>query len=132
MTIGAHTMSHPILSQLPRELARAEIMECRAKLEAALHKPIWAFAYPFGDAASVSSEIVTCAKGAGYDGAFLNIGGGLGVDLPRFALPRIHVTSEMSLAEFDGHVSGFHAELQRRTGRAPSIAEGSTAHVMSD
>jgi hypothetical protein len=41
----------------------------------------------------------------------------LGSDLPPYALPRVHVTWDMSLAEFDAHVSGFHAWLQRRAGR---------------
>jgi peptidoglycan/xylan/chitin deacetylase (PgdA/CDA1 family) len=122
MTIGAHTMSHPVLSQMPEELARAEMVECRARLESAVQTPIWAFAYPFGDAASVNAETIRFAQDASYEAAFLNIGGGLGVPLPRFTLPRVHVTSEMSLAEFDAHVSGLYAGLQRRVGRtAPSF-----------
>jgi peptidoglycan/xylan/chitin deacetylase (PgdA/CDA1 family) len=132
MTIGAHTMNHPVLSQSPPELARAEMIECRAKIKATLQKPIWAFAYPFGDAASVTPQVVACAKEAGYEAAFLNVGGGLGVNLPRFAVPRVHVTSEMGLAEFDAHVSGFYAELQRRTGRVSPAFESSTIHAMSD
>jgi peptidoglycan/xylan/chitin deacetylase (PgdA/CDA1 family) len=132
MTIGAHTMNHPILSQLPREAARAEIFESRTKLEAALKEPIWAFAYPFGDAGSVSPEILMLAQNAGYEAAFMNIGGGLGGDLPHFAIPRIHVTSEMSLAEFDAHVSGFYAGMQRRTGRASPAIEASTARAASN
>ena len=47
------------------------------------------------------------AQDAGFAAAFLNFGGGLGVDLPPFALPRVHVTSEMSLAEFEAHVPAF-------------------------
>lgn len=113
MTIGAHTMSHPMLSQMPEGLARAEIVESRAKLQAALQKNVWAFAYPFGDAASVTPQVLTMPQGAGYDAAFLNFGGGLGVDLPPYALPRLHVTAEMSLAELAAHVSGFHIRLRR-------------------
>jgi peptidoglycan/xylan/chitin deacetylase (PgdA/CDA1 family) len=122
MTIGAHTTSHPMLSQMAPELARAEIVECRAKLEAALQKPVWAFAYPFGDAASVTPQVLDMPKEAGYDAAFLNFGGGLGATLPPWALPRIHVTAEMSLAELEAHVSGFYARLQQRTGRSSSAA----------
>ncbi|MGA6985451.1 MAG: hypothetical protein WBZ01_05330, partial [Terriglobales bacterium] len=47
-------------------------------------------------------------------GAFTNFGGGFGSELPLFALPRIHVTSDMSLAEFEANVSGFRRELRRR------------------
>jgi peptidoglycan/xylan/chitin deacetylase (PgdA/CDA1 family) len=118
MTIGAHTLSHPMLSQMPAELADVEITECKKKLEAALQKPIWAFAYPFGDPASVTPQVLALAKEAGYSAAFLNYGGGLGSELPPWALPRIHVTSEMTLAELEAHVSGFHARLQHRVGRS--------------
>jgi peptidoglycan/xylan/chitin deacetylase (PgdA/CDA1 family) len=117
MTIGAHTVSHPILSQAPAALARGEITECKAQIEAVLQQEVWAFAYPFGDAQSVTPEVLAMADGAGYTAAFLNYGGGLGMQLPAHALPRIHVTAEMSLAELDAHVSGFYARLQRLVGR---------------
>jgi len=117
MTIGAHTMSHPILSQSPPELARAEIAESRAALESVLGKQIWALAYPFGDAASVNSDVLAMTQEAGYAAAFVNFGGGLGSQLPRYAIPRVHVTAEMRLSEFEAHVAGFHAAMQRRAGQ---------------
>jgi peptidoglycan/xylan/chitin deacetylase (PgdA/CDA1 family) len=117
MTIGAHTVSHPMLSQLPPELARAEILESAARLDAALGARPWAFAYPFGDAQSVTPEVLKMPKDAGYEAAFMNYAGGLGTDLPAFAMPRIHVSAEMSLAEFEANVSGFYSWLQRRVGR---------------
>ena len=119
MTIGAHSMSHPLLSHLPPELARAEITESRACLEAVLEKRVWAFAYPFGDPQSVTPEILVMAKDAGYAAAFLNWGGGLGAELPLFSIPRIHVTASMDLAELEAHVAGFYSSLQRSVGRNP-------------
>jgi peptidoglycan/xylan/chitin deacetylase (PgdA/CDA1 family) len=119
MTIGAHSMNHPLLSRLPPELARAEITESRACLETVLGKRVWAFAYPFGDAQSVTQEILVMAKDAGYAAAFLNWGGGLGAELPPFAIPRIHVTASMDLAELEAHVAGFYSSLQRHVGRNP-------------
>lgn len=118
MTIGAHSLSHPMLSQLPPELAYAEISESRMRLEIALQKPVWAFAYPFGDPQSVTPQVLEMAQKAGYKAAFLNFGGGLGTDLPPYALPRVHVTAGMSLGEFEAHVSGFYARLQRLAGRS--------------
>jgi peptidoglycan/xylan/chitin deacetylase (PgdA/CDA1 family) len=119
MTIGAHTLTHPILAQLPPETARAEIAESRTRLEAALGRQVWAFAYPFGDAASVTPRVVAMTKEAGFDAAFLNIGGGLGASLPLHAIPRVHVNAGMSLAEFEAHVSGFYESLQRGVRRTP-------------
>jgi peptidoglycan/xylan/chitin deacetylase (PgdA/CDA1 family) len=118
MTIGAHTVSHPMLSQAPPDLARFEIAESRTKLESALQRTVWAFAYPFGDAHSVTPQVLAIPKEAGYAAAFLNYGGGLGAELPPYALPRIHVSAEMSLAELDAHVSGFHGKLQQWVGRS--------------
>jgi len=119
MTVGAHTLTHPVLSQLPPELAWSEIADSRARLEAVLGKKIWAFAYPFGDAASVSPRIISMTKQAGFDAAFMNVGGGLGVNLPMHTLPRVHVNAGMSLSEFEAHVSGFYESLQRGFRRAP-------------
>jgi len=117
MTIGAHTLSHPMLSQLLPELAYDEISESRRRLESAVQQRVWAFAYPFGDRQSVTPEVLAMPQKAGYAAAFLNFGGGLGTDLPPYALPRVHVTAEMNLAEFEAHVCGFYARLQRVAGR---------------
>jgi peptidoglycan/xylan/chitin deacetylase (PgdA/CDA1 family) len=121
MTIGAHTLSHPVLSQLPPEVAYAEISESRMRLESVLQQRIWAFAHPFGDPQSVTPQVLAMPQKAGYKSAFLNFGGGLGTDLPPYALPRVHVTAGMSLAEFEAHVSGFYARLQRHAGRYSQI-----------
>jgi peptidoglycan/xylan/chitin deacetylase (PgdA/CDA1 family) len=117
MTIGAHTVSHPMLSQAPPELAYAEIEESRIRLEAVVQKNIWAFAYPFGNPESVTPQVLEMPRKAAFAAAFLNCDGGLGTDLPAYALPRVHVTAQMGLGEFEAHVSGFFGWLQRRAGR---------------
>jgi len=117
MTIGAHTLNHPMLSQCPAEIAWDEISESRTHLEAALQTPVWAMAYPFGDRESVTPDILNMARDAGYKAAFMNFGGGLGAALPRHAIPRIHVTTQMSLAELEANVAGFYTALQRWAGR---------------
>lgn len=113
MTIGAHTLTHPILSQLSVEQARVEIAESRSRLESLLEREVWALAYPFGDPTSVTPEVLAIAERAGYAAAFLNYGGGLGASLAPYALPRIHVTAKMSLAELEAHISGVHGQLQK-------------------
>jgi peptidoglycan/xylan/chitin deacetylase (PgdA/CDA1 family) len=114
MCVGSHTLSHPMLSQQSSELAWKEISQSRSLLENALGRRVWALAYPFGDVASVTSREWQMAEQGGFACAFMNVGGGFGAALPRFALPRIHVTSEMGLAEFEAHVSGFHNALRAR------------------
>jgi peptidoglycan/xylan/chitin deacetylase (PgdA/CDA1 family) len=116
MTVGGHTLSHPLLSHQSEEMAYQEIAQNRLLLESSLGEKIWAFAYPFGNPQAVSPQVLAMPERAGYEVAFLNFGGGLGSLLLPYALPRVHVTAEMSLAEFEAHVSGFYLRLQRGTG----------------
>lgn len=114
MSIGSHTLNHPMLSQQTSELAWREISDSRSLLENAIGRPVWALAYPFGDPASVTTREIQMAEQAGFECAFMNVGGGFGASLPRFALPRVHVTADMSLAEFEAHISGFHRDFRSR------------------
>lgn len=120
MTIGAHTLSHPMLSKLPAEIAWQEISQSRSELEGALGQRVWALAYPFGDAFSVGQREMEMAERAGFECAFMNGGGGFGAQTPHFALPRVHVAGDMNLAEFEAHVSGFYRSLRQRFAGTPS------------
>jgi peptidoglycan/xylan/chitin deacetylase (PgdA/CDA1 family) len=114
MCIGAHTLSHPMLSRAPEALAWSEIYDSRRSLEQALDRGVWALAYPFGDQDSVTPRDRQMAERAGFNCAFVNFDGGLGGGNPLFALPRVHVTAGMGLAEFEAHISGFHRILRQR------------------
>ncbi len=114
MSIGSHTLNHPVLSEQTSDDAWREISESRTILEDAVRRPVWALAYPFGDPASVTNREMQMAEQAGFQCAFMNVGGGFGAQLPRFALPRVHVTGDMNLSEFEAHVSGFHRDFRSR------------------
>ncbi len=114
MDVGAHTLTHPVLSQLPPESAWNEISQSRCRLEKVVGRPVWALAYPFGDSISVTAREVEMAERAGFTCAFLNTGGGFGAQTPRFELPRVHVTGAMNLGEVEAHVSGFYRSLRQR------------------
>src|SRR5258708_14954556 len=120
MTVGSHTLSHPVLSQQTSHLAWKEISEGRTDLENALGTHMWALAYPFGDPDSVTGREWQMAEQPGFEWAFMNAGARFGAALPRFALPRVHVTLQMSLAEFEAHVSGLHHALRERLFRETS------------
>jgi peptidoglycan/xylan/chitin deacetylase (PgdA/CDA1 family) len=128
MCIGAHTLTHPMLSQSSPDMAWSEISDSKHGIEEALGQEIWALAYPFGDSSSVTSRELQIAEQAGFKGAFLNGGGGFGTQTPRFALPRVHITAAMTLAELEAHISGFHRSLRElfRPGSL-SAAMGSNA-----
>lgn len=114
MSVGAHSLSHPILAQAPEDVARREISESRSVLEKALGQTVWAFAYPFGNTATVTRRDLRLAEEAGFRCAFMNVGGGFGAPIERFAVPRIHATASMSLAEFEAHIAGFYRDLRKR------------------
>jgi peptidoglycan/xylan/chitin deacetylase (PgdA/CDA1 family) len=127
MSIGAHTISHPMLSEMARVSAYDEVANSRLLLESSFGHRVWAFAYPFGNPQSVTPEVLAIPEKAGYEVAFLNFGGGLGSRPVPYALPRVHVTADMNLAEFDAHVSGFYLRLQRLAGaktQSPGMAQG--------
>ncbi len=114
MSIGAHSLSHPILARAPEELAWREISESRSMLEKALGQTVWAFGYPFGNPATVTGRDLQLAEQAGFRCAFMNTEDEFGAKINRFALPRVHVTADMTLAEFEAHVSGFYGSLRKR------------------
>lgn len=110
MSIGAHTVSHPMLSQMGEDAARAEITQSRSLLESALGKKVWALAYPFGNPEAVSAREPRLAEGAGFECGFMNTEAEGGW----FSFPRIHVSCEMTLAELEAHVSGFYRSMREK------------------
>jgi peptidoglycan/xylan/chitin deacetylase (PgdA/CDA1 family) len=117
MTIGAHSLSHPVLPQMADAFAWAEVEQSARLIEAAIGTSIWAFAYPFGDQISVTDREIKMAEKAGYECAFVNFDGGFGSKIERFSIPRVHVTADMGLGEFAAHVCGFHNAMRRWIGR---------------
>ena len=88
VTIGAHTVTHPMLARLePRDCHR-EIFESKRACEALAGTPIETFAYPYGDFDLQAREIV---KQAGFTFAFSTQSGPATASSDIFALPRIHV-----------------------------------------
>ena len=89
MTLGAHTVTHPVLTQVPRKQCTAEIFESARHCSAYLGKAVSGFAYPYGevdqgvrDDASLSELRWACST----ETKFLDQG-----PLDLFRLPRIGV-----------------------------------------
>jgi peptidoglycan/xylan/chitin deacetylase (PgdA/CDA1 family) len=116
MSIGAHTMTHPVLSVCNQESARREIHESKIALERALGTTVWAFAYPFGNPGTMGEREVLLVRDAGFSCAFLNVEYWTIGPRSAYTLPRIHMSLRTTLPEFAAHLSGFHARLQRAVG----------------
>jgi peptidoglycan/xylan/chitin deacetylase (PgdA/CDA1 family) len=95
--IGAHTVHHPKLHQLPVEEVRREVFQCKSDLEAQLNVPVESFAYPRGRYTPIVKELV---RAAGFTSAVTIHEGTLGPGFDPFELPRIPVQPDTSLAAF--------------------------------
>ena len=87
--IGAHTISHPILTSLDDDSARAEIVTGKRQLEALIGKPVRLFAYPNGKVGQdYDARHVEMVRQAGFFAAFTTAVGAITGDQDRFQLPR--------------------------------------------
>jgi peptidoglycan/xylan/chitin deacetylase (PgdA/CDA1 family) len=64
--IGAHTVTHPLLSVMSQDDQSTEIVDSRKKLEAILGSPMDTFSYPYGN---FTPETVDIVEAAGFEGA---------------------------------------------------------------
>jgi peptidoglycan/xylan/chitin deacetylase (PgdA/CDA1 family) len=66
VTIGAHTVTHCNLARQTEAVAAFELAESRARIEAALQRPVRHLAYPYGDRIAAGRREFRLAKAAGY------------------------------------------------------------------
>jgi len=107
--VGAHTCSHPRLTQVADDdVLRHELVDGRAAVERELARPCRSIAYPFGD---VDDRVRSAAAAAGYEA-----GAGLGaqafVRASRLEWPRVGVYHEDGALRFRLKVAGPTRRLQ--------------------
>ncbi|RYE34625.1 MAG: polysaccharide deacetylase [Hyphomicrobiales bacterium] len=97
ITIGAHTLTHPMLAKHDADVARREIVESRQRLEAELGLPVRHFAYPVGDPGSAGPRDFALVAEAGFESAVTTRPGHLMPEhaghlhaLPRVSLNGLH------------------------------------------
>lgn len=84
MVIGGHTVTHPILANLPLDLQREEISDCADRIAAEIGQRPQFFAYPVGGPAAFSKDTSRLVAEAGIRMAFSYYGGW---NAPRFGSP---------------------------------------------
>ena len=89
VTIGAHTVTHPLLAALPNGEQEIEIRQSKTYLEEVLEQPITSFSYPNG---SISKTTVTLVQESGFQCACASHNdvvwqGSDSFQLPRFWIP---------------------------------------------
>jgi peptidoglycan/xylan/chitin deacetylase (PgdA/CDA1 family) len=101
----AHTVTHPKLTALREEEARAEITECKAMLESRLGRTVRAFCYPNGIFGPRERDLVAAAD---YTTAVCCEPG---VNVPttdHFALRRTQIFPQDRLLDFRAKIGGAH------------------------
>jgi len=96
MTVGGHTVSHPILARLSPERQREEIAGCATRLREELGEEMPWFAYPVGAPDSFTAVTAGLLREAGVELAFSYYGG---FARPRgwdpLDVPRVHVDAAL-------------------------------------
>ena len=87
--VGAHTVTHPILSRLPQEKVAREIIDSMRTIEERLRTQVTSFAYPVGRSMDFNPTTKALLKQAGYRCALTMIFGSNGVGVDPYELRRV-------------------------------------------
>jgi len=90
VSIGSHTMTHPILTRVSETDAQQEIADSRRILSARLGVPVNHFFYPNGEVGDFSPRVEQFVADAGFHSACTTIHGVNQPSENRFALKRIN------------------------------------------
>jgi len=91
LEVGAHTVTHPVLSSLPLTIQRNEILQSKARIEEILKRPVMSFAYPFGSRPDYTAETVSILREAGFASACSTIPSPVEQNVDLYQLPRLQV-----------------------------------------
>ncbi len=97
MEIGAHTRSHPRLTQCDDAQLHEEIHGSKATLQDHLDAPVTQFCYPYGDA---DDRVAGVVRAAGFAAATTTRRGRASAGLDLWQLPRIQIARHHFLPQF--------------------------------
>lgn len=89
LQVGAHTVSHPILTRIGRDAALGEMRDSKLHLERLLGEPVPLFAYPNGrPGVDFDDTSVALARQAGFEAAVTTERGAASAHTNPFCVPR--------------------------------------------
>lgn len=121
ITIGAHTLSHPMLAKIPLARAAEEIAGSKSDLETLTGKPVRHLAFPVGDRGSAGLREFALAAEANYAAAVTTRPGMLFSEHAGHltALPRLSINGRFqSIANVDALLTGLPFAIWNRGRRA--------------
>ncbi len=92
ITIGAHTVSHKILTQIAPQEVDWEIRESKHRIEQQLGEPVRHFAYPNGTSSDWNADIQKMVKQTGFETACTTVRGTNSAGHDLYALRRLDIT----------------------------------------
>jgi peptidoglycan/xylan/chitin deacetylase (PgdA/CDA1 family) len=110
IAFGAHTVSHPILTNLPLEQAKWEIAQSKKDIEERLGQPVTAFAYPNGGHRDFNTHIANLVKESGFLYAVTTIPHWIGPKANIYELGRIYMSEDPN--QFKVLFSGLYGDLR--------------------
>jgi peptidoglycan/xylan/chitin deacetylase (PgdA/CDA1 family) len=111
--IGAHSMTHPILSKVDPETLWWEVSEPRRALKERLGREVRSFCYPNGQPDDVNAEVLSAVERAGYLGAVVTQRAP--PDYGRYSTSRIGTSTQKN--DFLWKVRGWEQGIARLRGR---------------
>lgn len=89
--VGAHTRTHPMLTQLSGDALRDELAGCRSDLESMTGQKVTSLAFPNGN---FDEQVLAATRSAGYERAVSMQHGLCGQESDSFRLPRLFVSQD--------------------------------------
>jgi len=89
--VGAHTVTHPVLSLLPASARRSEMLASKRRLEVLLDRPVESFAHPFGEPRDFDATTIALLSECGFACACSSVPRPVEAKADRFWLPRTTV-----------------------------------------
>lgn len=96
VTIGCHTVNHPILADTDAQTCAAEVARSRDRIAAEIGERPRYFAYPYGGESDIGADAPGIVAAAGFDAAFTTRNAILrsGTEQTAYAIPRVIVGAE--------------------------------------
>ncbi len=88
ITIGAHTVTHSMLSALSKEEQEEEILASKRFLEQSIERPVHIFSYPFGGEGTYNEGTINILKQYGFVKAATNYSGLTNANDDMYQIPR--------------------------------------------
>lgn len=101
IAFGAHTMTHPILSKMPTDLAKRQINDSKTTIEEKAGIAVKHFAFPNGRTEDFSEELKQYCKEIGFESVSTAIYGSNPLNTDTYSLKRISPGKNMPIFAVD-------------------------------